>query len=112
MSRSLNLMFEEQYMELRDAVDVIAERIRALGHVAPASHAEPARLSPVIDEEGSPEAMEMVRRLVRGHEGVIRTARSLVKLAEGANDMATADPATQRVDVYEKTASMLRATAS
>lgn len=112
MFRSLHLMFEEQYMELRDAVDVIAERIRALGHEAPGSYTEFAKLSSVPDEEGTPEAMEMVRRLVTGNEAVSRTARDVVKAAEGASDFATADLATQRIDIHEKTAWMLRATAS
>lgn len=112
MFRSLHLMFEEEYMELRDAVDVIAERIRALGYEAPGSYAELAKLSSVADEAGSPEAMDMVRRLVEGHETVIRTGREVVASAEAAGDVATADLATQRIDIHEKTAWMLRATAS
>lgn len=112
MFRSLHLMFEEEYMELRDAVDEIAERIRALGHLAPGSYAEFGKLSSVDDEEGAPEAMEMVRRLVAGHEAVIRTARDVVKTAEEAGDVATADLATERIEVHEKTAWMLRSTAS
>jgi starvation-inducible DNA-binding protein len=111
MFRSLHLMFEEQYMELRDAVDAIAERVRALGFPAPASYAEFSRLAVVHDEEGSPDAMEMVIRLVAGNEAVIRTARALVKAAESAADVATADLATQRIQIHEKTAWMLRATA-
>lgn len=112
MFRSLHLMFEEEYMDLRDAADEIAERIRALGHPSPGSYAEFSKLSSVSDEEGTPEAMEMVRRLVTGHEAVIRTARGLVETAEGAGDFATADLATGRIEVHEKTAWMLRATAS
>lgn len=112
MFRSLHLMFEEEYMELREAVDEIAERIRALGHLAPGSYGEFARLGSVSDEEGAPEALEMVRRLVTGHEAVIRTARDLVKTAEAAGDVATADLATGRIEIHEKTAWMLRATAS
>lgn len=112
MFRSLHLMFEEEYMDLRDAADEIAERIRALGHMAPGSYAEFAKLSSVQDEEGTPEAMEMVRRLVSGHEAVIRTARELVGTAEAAGDVATADMATARIEVHEKTAWMLRATAA
>jgi starvation-inducible DNA-binding protein len=110
MFRSLHLMFEEQYMELSDAVDAIAERIRALGFPAPASYAEFTRLATVTDEEGTPDAMEMVRRLVAGHEAVIRTGRTVVKAAEAAADVATADLATQRIQIHEKTAWMLRAT--
>jgi starvation-inducible DNA-binding protein len=112
MFRSLHLMFEEQYMELRDAVDEVAERIRALDHPAPASYAELGRLSSVADDEGTPVAMEMVRRLVLGHEAVIRGARALVKVAEAAGDVASADLATQRIQIHEKAAWMLRATAS
>lgn len=112
MFRSLHLMFEEEYMELRDAVDEIAERIRALGVEAPASYSEFAALSSVEDEPGSPDAMEMVRRLVAGHEAVIRTGRKVVEAAEKANDVATADLATVRIEVHEKTAWMLRSMAS
>jgi len=112
MFRSLHLMFEEEYMELRDAVDEIAERIRSLGHPAPASYAEYADLGSVTDEAGSPDAMEMVRRLVRGHEAVIHTARDVVRTAEEGGDVATADLATTRIDIHEKTAWMLRSTAS
>jgi len=112
MFRSLHLMFEEEYMELRDAVDEIAERIRALGHVAPASYAEYADLGSVADEAGPPDAMEMVRRLVRGHEAVIHTAREVVRTAEDGGDVATADLVTTRIEIHEKTAWMLRSTAS
>lgn len=112
MFRSLHLMFEEQYMDLRDAADLIAERMLALGHAAPASYAEYGKLATVTDEPGVPEAMVMVRNLVEGHEAVVRTARAVVKAAEAAGDVATADLATQRIDVHEKTAWMLRATAS
>lgn len=112
MFRSLHLMFEEQYMDLRDAADAIAERIRALGHPAPGSYTEFGRLTSVADEGGTPDAMDMVRSLVDGHEAVIRTGREVVKTAEAAGDVATADLATQRIDVHEKTAWMLRSTAS
>lgn len=112
MFRSLHLMFEEQYIDLRDAADAIAERILALGNAAPASFSEFGRLASVPDEEGVPEAMEMVRRLVAGHEAVIKTARSLVSVAEDANDVATADLVTSRIEIHEKTAWMLRATGS
>jgi len=112
MFRSLHLMFEEQYMELRDAVDEIAERILALGYPAPASYAELGRLASVPDDPTVPEAMEMVRRLVDGHETVIRTARDVVRAAEASEDVATADLATVRIETHEKTAWMLRATAS
>jgi starvation-inducible DNA-binding protein len=112
MFRSLHLMFEEEYVELRDAVDQIAERIRALGYFAPGSYSEFAKLTTISEEEGTPEALDMVRRLVAGHEAVIRTAREVVKMAEAGGDVATADLATERLQVHEKTAWMLRATAS
>jgi len=112
MFRTLHLMFEEHYLELRDAADVIAERIRALGVFAPASYREFTELSNIADEDGTPDAMEMVRRLTEGHETVIRTARAVAAVAEAAGDVATADLATQRIEIHEKTAWMLRATAS
>ena len=112
MFRSLHMMFEEQYVEMWNAIDEIAERIRSLGYPAPGSYRDFSSLTSIDDSEGSPEAMEMVRILVEGHEAVIRTARELVSQAEDAQDVATADLATQRIDVHEKTAWMLRATAS
>ncbi len=111
MFRSLHLMFEEQYMDLRDAADEIAERIRAIGHPAPGSYTEFGQLTSVADGGGNPGALEMVRQLVDGHEAVIRTARTVVKRAEEAGDVATADLGTQRIDVHEKTAWMLRSMA-
>jgi len=108
MFHSLHLMFEEQYVELRDAVDVIAERIRALGSFAPGSYAELARLSSVPDEEGVPGPEEMVRRLADAHQLLVRAARPLVVKAEQAGDVATADLVTERIRVHEKTAWMLR----
>jgi starvation-inducible DNA-binding protein len=105
---SLHVMFEEQYLELRDAVDVIAERIRALGAFAPGSYAEFSRLASVPDEEGVPAAEAMVRRLAEGHQSLVRAARPLVAKADEAGDVATADLVTQRITVHEKTAWMLR----
>lgn len=112
MFRTLHLMFEEEYIELRDAVDVIAERIRALGHQAPGSFTEFAKLASVTEDETVPQALDMVRRLAQDHEAVIRTAREVVATAEEGNDVATADLATKRVEIHEKTAWMLRATAA
>jgi starvation-inducible DNA-binding protein len=106
--RSLHLMFEEEYTEMWAAVDDIAERIRSLGAPAPGTYAEYSRMSSVTEREGVPAATEMIEDLVVGHETVVRTARSLAKTAEGAGDLATADLATQRIDVHEKTAWMLR----
>lgn len=112
MFRTLHLMFEEQYVELGAAVDEIAERIRALGRHAPASFAEFKALGEIPEADGVPEAMEMVKDLIEGHETVIKGARDLVAMAEEANDVATADLVTTRIDTHEKTAWMLRATAS
>ena len=109
--RALHLMFEEQYLELRDVVDEIAERIRALGPLAPGSYREMARLTSVADEEGAPEAMQMVRRLIEANETVVRTAREVARTAETAGDPASLDLATRRIAVHEKTIWMLRATA-
>lgn len=106
--QTLHVQFEGQYTELALAVDTIAERIRALGHVAPGSYAAFGRLASVKDAEGVPSAMDMVRQLVEGQEAVVRTARSTVKAAEAAGDQATADLATQRLNIHEKNAWMLR----
>jgi starvation-inducible DNA-binding protein len=108
MFQTLHLMFEQQYTELALAVDLLAERIRSLGHPAPASYAAFGRLSSVPDTDGVPKALEMVKILVADHETVIRTARLVVKAAEDAGDQATADLATQRLQIHEKTAWMLR----
>ena len=108
MFQTLHVMFEEHYTELALAVDLIAERIRALGFPAPGSYAAYARLSSVVDTDGVPSAMEMVKLLVEAHETVIRTAREAVKAAEEAGDQATADLGTQRLQLHEKTAWMLR----
>ncbi len=108
MFQTLHLMFEQHYTELAMAVDVIAERIRALGSSAPGSYSAFGRLSSVPDTDGVPKAMEMVKLLVEAHEAVIRTARKVVMAAEQAGDQATADLGTQRLQIHEKTAWMLR----
>jgi starvation-inducible DNA-binding protein len=109
MFNTLHAMFMTQYTELWGAVDPIAERIRALGHPAPGSYAQFATLSSIADVPAAPpKAMEMVRILVRGHEAVARTAREVFPLAEQADDQPTADLLTQRLDIHEKTAWMLR----
>ena len=108
MFNTLHLMFMEQYTELWTALDAIAERIRSLGYPAPGTYAAFARLSKIEDTEGVPEAMEMVRLLVRGHETVARTARDVFKAADKGGDESTADLLTQRLQVHEKTAWMLR----
>jgi starvation-inducible DNA-binding protein len=108
MFQTLHLMFEGQYNELAMAVDLIAERIRALGAPAPGSYAEFTRLSSIGEDDDQPDAEEMIRRLVAGQEGVARTARSVFPVVETAHDEATADLLTQRLQVHEKTAWMLR----
>ncbi|MBX3428379.1 MAG: DNA starvation/stationary phase protection protein [Hyphomonadaceae bacterium] len=109
MFNTLHAMFMTQYTELWNAVDPIAERIRALGHAAPGSYAEFGQLSSVDDAPAkTPKALDMVRVLVKGHEAVARTARGIFPLVESANDQPTADLLTQRLNVHEKTAWMLR----
>jgi starvation-inducible DNA-binding protein len=109
MFNTLHAMFMTQYTELWNAVDPIAERIRALGHAAPGSYAQFGSLATVPDAPATPpKALEMVRILVQGHEAVARTARELFPLVDEANDQPTADLLTQRLDIHEKTAWMLR----
>ena len=108
MFNTLHLMFEDEYNELALAVDQIAERIRALGEPAPGSYREFGALSSVEEDTDSPDATEMIRRLVAGHETVARTARNTFPAVEKANDQSTADLLTQRMQVHEKTAWMLR----
>ena len=108
MFNTLHLMFETQYNELALAVDLIAERIRALGYPAPGSYSEYAKLTVVKEETGVPAAEEMIRQLVKDQEAVVRTARSIFPVVEEAHDEATADLLTQRMQIHEKTAWMLR----
>jgi starvation-inducible DNA-binding protein len=108
MFQTLHLMFETQYTELATAVDLIAERIRALGHPAPGSYADYAKLASIKDAKGVPGATRMIAELVEGQEAVVRTARAVFPLVEKANDEATADLLTQRMQLHEKTAWMLR----
>ncbi len=108
MFQTLHLMFETQYNELALAVDLIAERIRSLGAPAPGSYREFAMLSSVTEDDDRPDATAMIRRLVAGQETVARTARSIFPIVEKAHDEPTADLLTQRLQVHEKTAWMLR----
>ena len=108
MFQTLHLMFETQYTELALAVDLIAERIRSLDFPAPGTYSEFARLSSIKETAGVPKAEEMIRLLVEGQEAVVRTARSIFPMAEKATDEATADLLTQRIQLHEKTAWMLR----
>ncbi len=108
MFQTLHLMFETQYTELALAVDLIAERIRALGYPAPGTYSEYVKLSSIPETPGVPKAKEMIRLLVEGQEAVVRTARSVFPVVDEVNDEPTADLLTQRMQVHEKTAWMLR----
>ena len=109
MFNTLHLMFMEQYTELWNAVDPIAERIRALGFPAAGSYGQFANMSTVPDVPAAPpKATEMIRILVSGHETVARTARELFSMVDEVSDQPSADLLTQRLDIHEKTAWMLR----
>lgn len=108
MFQTLHLMFETQYTELALAVDVIAERIRSLGFPAPGTYKQYAEMSSIKEEQGVPEAKDMIRLLVEGQEAVIKRARGLYPSAESVSDEATADLLTQRIQLHEKNAWMLR----
>ncbi len=105
---SLHLMFMAQYTEQWNALDLIAERIRALGHPAPGTYKEFVKLASIKEVEGVPKADDMIRHLVAAQEATARTARKLFPVVEKANDQPTADLLTQRLEVHEKTAWMLR----
>ncbi|SFN25101.1 starvation-inducible DNA-binding protein [Formivibrio citricus] len=108
MFQTLHIMFMDQYTELWNALDMIAERIRALGYPAPGSYARYMELSKIEGEDGVPKAKEMIRQLVAGQEAVIRAARETFKIADAAGDQSTADLMTQRMEIHEKNAWMLR----
>jgi starvation-inducible DNA-binding protein len=108
MFQTLHLMFEQQYNELALAVDLIAERIRALGFPAPGTYEEFSKLSSIDETKGVPSAEDMIKQLVAGQEAVARTARSIFPTVDKASDEPTADLLTQRMQVHEKTAWMLR----
>ena len=105
---TLHAMFEVQYAELALAVDLIAERIRALGHYAPGSYKQYSKLSTVAEADDVPAATDMLKQLVEGHEAVAKTARKVFPAAAKADDQPTADLMTERLNVHEKTAWMLR----
>jgi len=105
---TLHLMFETQYNELWVAVDLIAERIRSLGRPAPGTYAEFTALTRIADADGVPPAEAMLADLVVGHEAVTKTARDVFSLADAVNDQSSADLLTQRLQIHEKTAWMLR----
>ena len=108
MFNTLHLMFMEQYTEQWNALDLIAERIRALGHPAPGTYKEFVKRATIKEVEGTPKASDMIRHLVAAQEATARTARELFPLVNSANDQPTADLLTQRLEVHEKTAWMLR----
>ena len=109
MFSSLHLLFEKQYTALHDTTDLVAERIRALGHFAPGSYATYARLTTISeDNEDVPPALSMVRNLVTGHEALSRSAREAYKTANSADDQATVDLLTGVIEASEKSAWMLR----
>lgn len=108
MFNTLHLMFETHYTELALAVDLIAERIRALGFIAPGSYSEFGKLSKVKEHSGDTEATQMIRFLIEAHEVVIQTARAILPDADDANDQVTLDLLTQRLQIHEKTVWMLR----
>lgn len=105
---SLHEQFEQQYTELADAIDEIAERIRALGYRAPGTFKEFTELTSVVEDQEEPEALEMARRLALANEQVLRTARKALEPAKEAEDEATIDLLTERLKVHSKTAWMLR----
>jgi len=109
MFNTLHLMFETQYTELALAVDLIAERIRALDFPAPGSYKQFAALTSIKEETGVPKAEEMIAQLAKDQEAVVRTARSIFPLVDAAHDEPTADLLTQRMQLHEKNAWMLRA---
>ena len=105
---SLHTMFMNQYTEQWNALDIIAERIRSLGFPAPGTYKEFVKLASIKEVEGVPKANDMIRHLVAAQEATARTARKLFPVVDEANDQPTADVLTQRIDVHEKTAWMLR----
>ncbi|MBB4198339.1 DNA starvation/stationary phase protection protein [Rhodoblastus sphagnicola] len=108
MFNTLHVMFMQQYTEQWTALDLIAERIRALGLPAPGTYKEFVKLASIKEVEGVPKATDMIQHLVEAQEATARTARDLFPMVNDANDQPTADLLTQRIDVHEKTAWMLR----
>jgi starvation-inducible DNA-binding protein len=108
MFQTLHQMFMEQYTEAWNAIDLVAERIRSLGHYAPGTYKEYLGLARVKETPGVPKAEQMVRLLIEGQEAVVRTAREILPLAERADDQPTLDLLTQRMQIHEKNAWMLR----
>lgn len=108
MFNTLHVMFMDQYTELWNALDLIAERIRALGFPAPGTYREFAKLTVIKESEGTPNASEMLKQLLAGQEAVTKTARSILPIVGKVSDEPTADLLTQRMQIHEKNAWMLR----
>jgi starvation-inducible DNA-binding protein len=108
MFQTLHQMFMEQYTETWNAIDLVAERIRSLGHYAPGTYAEYNKLARIKETPGVPKAEQMVRLLIEGQEAIVKTAREVLPIAEKADDQPTLDLLTQRMQVHEKNAWMLR----
>ena len=108
MFQTLHQMFMEQYTEAWNAIDLVAERIRSLGHYAPGTYREYLELARVKETAGVPKALAMVKQLIDGQEAVVKTAREVLPLADAADDQPTLDLLTQRMQVHEKNAWMLR----
>jgi starvation-inducible DNA-binding protein len=108
MFQTLHQMFMEQYTETWNAIDLVAERIRSLGHYAPGTYREYLELARVKETPGQPRAEQMVKLLIEGQEAIVRTAREVLPIAEKADDQPTLDLLTQRMQVHEKNAWMLR----
>jgi starvation-inducible DNA-binding protein len=108
MFQTLHQMFMEQYTETWNAIDLVAERIRSLGHYAPGTYKEYLALARVKETPGVPRAEQMIKLLIEGQEAVVRTAREVLPLAERADDEPSLDLLTQRMQVHEKNAWMLR----
>jgi starvation-inducible DNA-binding protein len=108
MFQTLHTMFMEQYTEAWNAIDLIAERIRALGHYAPGTYKEYLKLGSIKETDGVPKAEQMVKLLIQAQESVTRTARAVLPVADDANDQPTLDLLTQRMQIHEKNAWMLR----
>ena len=108
MFQTLHQMFMEQYTEAWNAIDLVAERIRSLGHYAPGTYREYLKLGSIKETEGVPRAEQMVKLLIEGQEAVVKTARDVLPLAEKADDQPTLDLLTQRMQMHEKNAWMLR----
>lgn len=105
---SLHLMFEKQYEELADAVDIIAERIRALGFHTPASFSEFNKLNRIKEAKGFLNANEMIKELLHDHESITRACHDMIEIAQDSGDEGTADLLIERIREHDKTAWMLR----